>query len=146
LELSVRIHAASSKIDTTSFSVGGKRIGYDNGPLTWQTLAWPGPDPNRGAAFSVRGRTIRAGNEMAGPWGLFRLIETGDVQRSGDDAISVKWRLPADDIEVWIELRPAHPASPWFDAQERSTPLRLLRGIGVTAPRRISSAQSVCTP
>jgi type VI secretion system protein ImpL len=152
LEFSVRIHAASSKVDTTTFSVGGKRISYDNGPLTWQTLAWPGPDPNRGAAFSVRGHTIRAGNDMTGPWGLFRLIEAGDTQRSGDDAISVKWRLPADDLEVWIELRPARADSPWlaaFAAQERSgppRPLRLLRGTSVPAPRRISSAQSVCTP
>jgi type VI secretion system protein ImpL len=149
LEFSVRLHAASSRVDTTTFSVGGKRINYDNGPLTWQTLTWPGPDPNKGAAFSVHGHMIRAGNDMTGPWGLFRLIETGKLQRSGDDAISVKWRLPADDLEVWMELRPARAPSPWFDAQERGARLqflRLLRGAGVAAPQRISGAQGACVP
>ena len=148
LDFSVRIHAASSRVDTTTFSVGGKRVSYDNGPLTWQPLTWPGPDPERGAAFSVHGRMIRAGNDIAGPWGLFRLLETGKLERSGDDALSVKWRLPADDLEVWLELRPARAPSPWFDAQERTSLqfLRLLRGTAAAAPHRVSRAQTACTP
>jgi type VI secretion system protein ImpL len=144
VDFSVRIHGTSSKVDTTTFSVGGKRVGYDNGPLTWQSLSWPGPEPARGAAFSVRGQTIRAGNDIAGPWGLFRLIEGGEVQRSADDTISVTWQLPADDVRVWLELRPSHSESPLFDASGRL--YRLLRGTNVAAPRRISGAQAGCAP
>jgi type VI secretion system protein ImpL len=147
LEFSVRIHGTSSKVDTTTFSVGGKRVSYDNGPLTWQTLSWPGPEPAKGAAFSVRGHTIRAGNDMQGVWGLFRLLEAGEAERSGEDAISVTWRLPADDVRVFIELRPAHADSPFFDSQDHATTprlLRLLRGPNVNAPHHIVGAQTGC--
>jgi type VI protein secretion system component VasK len=148
VEFAVRIHGSSSKVDTTTFSVGGKRISYDNGPLTWQTLSWPGPEPAKGAAFSVRGHAIRAGNDMQGVWGLFRLLETGEVERSGEDAISVSWRLPADDVRVSIELRPAHGDSPFFDPQDHgNTPrlMRVLRGSSVSAPHRIANGQG-CAP
>jgi type VI secretion system protein ImpL len=151
VEFAVRIHGTSSKVDTTTFSVGGKRISYDNGPLTWQTLSWPGPEPAKGAAFSVRGHAIRAGNDMQGVWGLFRLLETGEVERSGEDAISVSWRLPADDVRVSIELRPAHGDSPFFDPQDAhdhgNTPrlMRVLRGPSVSAPHRVANGQG-CAP
>jgi type VI secretion system protein ImpL len=147
VDFSVRIHGASSKVDTTTFSVGGKQIGYQNGPLTWQPMTWPGPDPSRGASFSVRGRAIRAGNDIEGQWGLFRLLESGEVTRSGDDTISVVWRLPADDVRVWIEVRPSGGSGRLFDAPDRSARLlRLLRAGGVSAPHRIAHNQAACTP
>jgi type VI protein secretion system component VasK len=111
-------------------------------------LSWPGPDPAKGAAFNVRGRTIRAGNDMQGVWGLFRLLEAGEVERSSEDSIGVTWRLPADDARVFIEIRPAHPDSPLFDSQDHSpTPrlFRLLRSSTVNAPHRIAGGQG-CTP
>ena len=149
VDFSVRLHAASSKVDTITLMVGGKSISYDNGPLTWQNLSWPGPEANRGASFMVKGRTVRAGNDIEGIWGLFRLLETGAVSRASDDAISVTWRLPTDDVTVWIELRPAVANSPFFDRDDRQHApklLRLLRGSSVPAPRRIAASQPVCKP
>ena len=97
----------------------------------------------------VKGRTVRAGNDIEGIWGLFRLLETGAVSRASDDAISVTWRLPTDDVTVWIELRPAVANSPFFDRDDRQHApklLRLLRGSSVPAPRRIAASQPVCKP
>ena len=149
VDFAVRLHGASSKVDTITMMVGGKTISYDNGPLTWQNLSWPGPEPTRGASFMVKGRTIRAGNDIEGVWGLWRLLETGAVSRASDDAISITWRLPTDDVAVWIELRPAVANSPFFDRDDRQHEpklLRLLRGSSVPAPRRIAASQPVCKP
>jgi type VI secretion system protein ImpL len=147
LDFSVRIHNASSKVDTTTISVGGKTISYDNGPVRWQSMTWPGPEPARGASFTARGRTIKAGTEFEGLWGLFRLLETGTTSRASDDAISVTWRLPSDDVAVWIELRPSSAVSPFFDPSDRNPQpklLRLLRGPNVSAPHRIANSQAAC--
>jgi len=149
VDFSVRLHSASSNVDTITLSVGGKQINYDNGPLSWQELSWPGPEPMRGASFMVRGRNVRAGNEIAGTWGMFKLLETGAVSRVADDTVSVTWRLPADDVAVWIELRPKSAVSPFFDRDERGRDqqlLRVVRGSHVPAPRRIASSQPVCKP
>jgi type VI secretion system protein ImpL len=148
-DFSVRLHSASSNVDTITLSVGGKQISYDNGPLTWQNLSWPGPEPAKGASFMVRGRNVRAGNELHGIWGFFRLLETGAVSRVSEDTVSVTWRLPADDVAVWIELRPNHATSPFFSRDERARDQRLLRvvrGAHVPAPRRIAASQAVCKP
>jgi type VI secretion system protein ImpL len=148
-DFSVRLHAASSNVDTITLSVGGKQISYDNGPLTWQNLSWPGPEPARGASFQVRGRNVKAGSEIPGVWGLFHLLETGAVSRLSEDTVSVKWRLQADDVAVWIELRPTQATSPFFDREERAREQRLLRvvrGAHVPAPRRIAASQAVCKP
>jgi type VI protein secretion system component VasK len=134
-------------VDTTTLSVGGKQISYDNGPLTWQTLSWPGPEPARGASFTVRGRAIRAGDDHPGVWGLFKLLEAGTAQRASEDTIGVTWRLPTEDVAVWIELRPNNSESPFFDRGDRAQEpriLRVLRGPTVPAPHRIASSQPVC--
>ena len=148
-DFSVRLHSASSNVDTITLSVGGKQISYDNGPLTWQNLSWPGPEPAKGASFMVRGRNVRAGNEIHGTWGFFRLLETGAVARVSEDTVSVTWRLPADDVAVWIELRPNHAQSPFFSRDDRARDqklLRVVRGAHVPAPRRIAASQAVCKP
>jgi type VI secretion system protein ImpL len=146
-DFSVRIHGASSKVDTISVSVGGRQVSYDNGPLRWQTLSWPGPEPERGASFMVRGRAIRGGDSIEGVWGLFRLLEKADVTRGADDSISVIWRMPADDVRVWIELRPSGGGGPFFDPGDRSGPrlLRVVRVSGVKAPHRIAKNQAACS-
>jgi type VI secretion system protein ImpL len=149
LEFKLRLHNASSKIESTSFSVGGKRVSYDNGPLAWQSLVWPGPEPAKGASFTVRGTGLRAGNEMAGLWGLFRLLESGEVQRGADDAISISWQIPSEDLRVVIDLKSARAEAPFFDVRDRAPQPRLfraLRGPGLAAPRRIASAQPSCSP
>ncbi|HET8934281.1 MAG TPA: type VI secretion system membrane subunit TssM [Polyangiales bacterium] len=148
-DFSVRLHSASSNVDTITLSVGGKQISYDNGPLTWQNLSWPGAEPAKGSSFMVRGRNVKAGNEIAGIWGFFRLLETGAVGRVSEDTVSVTWRLPADDVAVWIELRPNNATSPFFNREEHGRDQRLLRvvrGTHVAAPRRIAASQSVCKP
>jgi type VI secretion system protein ImpL len=148
-DFSVRLHSASSNVDTITLSVGGKQISYDNGPLTWQNLSWPGPEPAKGASFMVRGRNVRAGNEIHGLWAFFRLLETGAVSRLSEDTVSVTWRLPADDVAVWIELRPNNASSPFFSRDERARDqklLRVVRGAHVPAPRRIAASQAVCKP
>jgi type VI protein secretion system component VasK len=148
-DFSVRLHSASSNVDTITLSVGGKQISYDNGPLTWQNLTWPGPEPAKGASFMVRGHNVRAGQEISGVWGLFQLLEGGAVARVTDDTVSITWRLPADDVAVWIELRPTSAISPFFSRDEHARDQRLLRvvrGQHVTAPRRIAASQPVCKP
>jgi type VI protein secretion system component VasK len=149
VDFSVRLHSASSNVDTITLSVGGKQISYDNGPLTWQNLSWPGPEPARGASFMVRGRDVRAGSEIPGVWGLFKLLESGYASRVSEDTVSVTWRLATDDVTVWIELRPNQATSPFFSRDERSRDQRLLRvvrGAHVSAPRRIAASQPVCKP
>jgi hypothetical protein len=97
----------------------------------------------------VRGRNVKAGNEIAGIWGFFRLLETGAVGRVSEDTVSVTWRLPADDVAVWIEVRPNNATSPFFNREEHGRDQRLLRvvrGTHVAAPRRIAASQSVCKP
>jgi type VI protein secretion system component VasK len=82
-------------------------------------------------------------------WGLFRLLEAGTVNRSADDAVAVTWRLPTDDVAVFIELRPNTALSPFFDRDDHSREphvLRLLRSPHVPAPRRIATHQPVCHP
>jgi type VI protein secretion system component VasK len=97
----------------------------------------------------VRGRNVKAGNEIPGTWGFFRLLETGAVGRVSEDTVSVTWRLPADDVAVWIELRPTNSTSPFFSRDEHARDQRLLRvvrGAHVPAPRRIAASQAVCKP
>jgi len=151
IDLSIRLLSPSADVDSITLLVGGQQISQRPGPQTWQRLSWPGPDPARGAALSVRGRDIQTNREIEGVWGLFRLLESGSLARTAHGAIAVTWRTPTRDVPITIEVRTDSALSPLFGPQNMGEHgsvrgLSWLHDKRTLAPRRIARTQLLCKP
>ena len=96
--------------------VGGKLIPYINGPKVWKPAEWPGPDPSRGASLQIQ---TSGGGQLSGPsapgeWGLFRLLDRGQISDAGSNA-RVIWSVRSEygQISATYEIRPASSRHPF---------------------------------
>ena len=103
----VRLQGASD-LRQTQLSVGGKMIGYSNGPLIWQRMEWPGAQPQSGATLTIVRNDGRPNPPltMGGEWGLFRLLQKGAIidRDPRGRSFSVVWQ-PAGGERVRIDFR-----------------------------------------
>lgn len=140
LTFQVRIHP-SPQVATTTVRVGGESIEYHNGPEKWETLKWPGPSPEVGAAIEVRGANGMYERVLQeGPWGLFRIIEQGSIVRSNPRAFTVAWNLQTHGVTLKVDFRVQAGASPFFGVEGRTKApvfLQPVRTKGTRAPAKI---------
>ena len=98
----------ASDLRQTQLSVGGKVIGYSNGPLIWQRMEWPGAQPQAGATLTIVRNDGRPNPPltMGGEWGLFRLLQKGAIidRDPRGRSFSVVWQ-PAGGERVRIDFR-----------------------------------------
>lgn len=78
------------------FFVDGQQARQDTGPQDAHALFWPGKDPKQaGARISIarRGSTpVRIDcRGCDGPWGLFRLLDQGKVEKSAGRTFTMSW-------------------------------------------------------
>jgi type VI secretion system protein ImpL len=78
-------------------AIDGQRDCYRNGTPFPHTVTWPGTSNQPGAAITA---TIRDGKtqvilreEVAGDWGLFRLLDRAAMSAAPDNAFRFVWRL-----------------------------------------------------
>lgn len=94
--------------------VGGQENRYRNEPPGWEGMKWPGPAQAAGAALKVQiGGTWVLPKEFGDVWGLFRLIQDGELTPTqGHTQYRVQWKVRASDdqvVKVQYDLRtPGH--------------------------------------
>jgi len=75
------------------------------------TLHWPGPDPAQGAEVTFREGARSERVQGAGPWGLFRVLDTTRL-RVRDEGRRVLVDLRTDVGRIFLEMTFALPANP----------------------------------
>ncbi|MEE9384503.1 MAG: type VI secretion system membrane subunit TssM [Nannocystaceae bacterium] len=134
-------------VSVIELAVDGVTIDYRNGPERWQRLAWPGEGDKRGASLRARGRGINGILEQEGEWGLFRLLDQGQVSGSAAKRVfSVRWDLSSQNAGiVTMKFRPTRGATPFFGVAERPVKfLGLFRHKSVRVPRKIVADRAAC--
>jgi type VI secretion system protein ImpL len=115
----INLKTVSPIVSEVIFEIDGQKKLYRNEKELWQSFAWPG-DKGKGARIQVRGAGGLDEEIMReGPWGVFRLFETGNVTADKDDdhAFDVTWQMSAPPVTVVIQVKPLranHPFSPSF--------------------------------
>lgn len=140
LKFEVRIHP-SPWVATTTLSVGGRGIEYHNGPEKWESLEWPGEQPEQGAALVVRGANgMFERVTQEGEWGLFRLFEAGSIVRSTQRTFTVAWELQTHGVTIKADIRARYNTSPFFGVEGRDAKppfLQPVRARGVMPSSKI---------
>ncbi len=143
VKFSVRIKP-TPKIASVVLKVDGQTYRYTNGPEEWRSFQWPGDGSEMGASIRVKGIGVNEFIPSQGEWGLFRLLEDGELQSSSGRSFSVGWKLSSIDEMVKIEIRPARSATPFFGPAGRTKLLNLFRGKSVSPPGVIALKAGKC--
>jgi type VI secretion system protein ImpL len=122
VEFAVNVKTVSPIVSDVIFEVEGQRKHYRNEKEFWQTFTWPGE--KHGARIQVKGAGgLDEEIVRDGPWGLFRLLETGiaEAQPESDDVFVVTWQMTAPPVTVTIEMKPIRSAHPFPASFFRAT-------------------------
>ncbi len=144
VKFSIRIKPTPN-ISSVSFSVDGQKYEYRNGPEQWHSFQWPGDGSKMGAALRVKGAGVNEYIPSDGEWGLFRLLEDGQVLAGKGRSFTIGWQLSSVDQMVKIEFRPARSASPFFGPGGKTKLLNLFRSSGVKPPSVIAQKGGRCS-
>lgn len=144
-------------IAEVNFEVDGEPLQYRNGPPEWHRFRWPGTGQAHGAKVRARGLDgLDEVIEQDGEWGLFRLLEAGEVRGSPEARVfSVEWRMRdrtgpnGEPLTVGLDIRPVSNNNPFMGIprQGNSTTARFLlpfRAPGLDAPHPISNPGRSC--
>ena len=115
VQFNINLKTVSPIVSEVEFEIDGQKKLYRNEKEFWQSFEWPGPKPT-GARLEVRGAGgLDEEITRDGPWGLFRLLETGtyDAQKESDDVFVVTWQLTAPPVTVTMEVRPTRGNHPF---------------------------------
>lgn len=85
-----------ASIEQVRISLGQQSLIYYHGPPETKRLVWPGDPPTAGAALAMQPPPRRGESRLAAPgeWGLFRLLERGQLRTSSSsDRVTVDWRV-----------------------------------------------------
>lgn len=143
VKFSIRVKPTPN-ISSVSFSVDGQKYEYRNGPEEWKSFQWPGDGSKMGAALRVKGAGVNEYIPNDGEWGLFRLLEDGQVLAGKGRSFTVGWQLSSVNEMVKIEFRPARSASP-FLGSGGSKLLNIFRSSGVKPPSVIAQKGGRCS-
>jgi type VI protein secretion system component VasK len=145
--------ASASRI---TLQVDGVTVSYNNSDRDrFQAMTWPGTGGAPGAHLEA---TIQAGEaDLDGPgyWGLFRLLEQGDVQRSGR-LIVAKLRFHNVKQDAELRLDPQNGAGNPLFGKVRGQPepgaapevglMGIFRANRLSPPRQLFTTGSSCRP
>jgi type VI secretion system protein ImpL len=143
---SVRIRP-TPRVASVIFEVDGQRFEYFNGPEEWRKMTWPAQGKAPGAMLRVRmagGRDETLQQE--GEWGLFRLLEVGQVQgQPGQRDFTASFPFPASGVTVVVDFRASRSEAPFFGIR-RGGKARLLAPFraGLAPPNTIGGGVPPC--
>ncbi len=99
----------SKSVSEIRLDIGGQALRYRMEPQEWHELKWPGTTPATGAVLQVQVGSAWVTKEYKDWWGLFRLIQAGQlVPGAGDTQYRVQWDLLTADgrqVQVQYDLR-----------------------------------------
>ncbi|HEY6099503.1 MAG TPA: type VI secretion system membrane subunit TssM, partial [Anaeromyxobacter sp.] len=143
---SVRIRP-TPKVASVVFDVDGQRFEYFNGPEEWRKMTWPAQGKAPGAMLRVR---MAGGREetlqQEGEWGLFRLLETGQVSgQAGQRDFTASFPFPASGVTVVLDFRASRSEAPFFGIR-RGGRVALLAPFraGISPPTTIGGGVPPC--
>jgi type VI secretion system protein ImpL len=143
---SVRIRP-TPRVASVIFDVDGQRFEYFNGPEEWRKMNWPAQGKSPGAMLRVR---LAGGREetlqQEGEWGLFRLLETGQVSgQPGQRDFSASFPFPSSGVTIVLDFRAARSEAPFFGVRRsgRAALLAPFRA-GLSPPTTIGGGVPPC--
>lgn len=99
----------SKSVSEIRLDIGGQALRYRMEPQEWHEMKWPGATPATGAVLQVQVGNAWVTKEYKDWWGLFRLIQAGQlVPGAGDTQYRVQWDLLTADgrqVQVQYDLR-----------------------------------------
>jgi type VI secretion system protein ImpL len=116
---SIKIQPASANVSEISFIVDGTPTVYRNEPERFVPVLWPGKESPKGGTLQVRGAGFTDEIPRLGDFGLFRLLEVGNVKPTnalagGTPVLVGTWNLARPgEPPVSIELRPSKTVHPF---------------------------------
>ncbi|MEZ4315275.1 MAG: type VI secretion system membrane subunit TssM, partial [Polyangiaceae bacterium] len=119
----VNLKTVSPIVSEVVFEIDGQIRRYRNEKELWYSFTWPGKTPS-GASIRVRGAGgLDEEIKREGPWGIFRLFETGTVsaEKDSDDVFTVTWQMTAPPVTVVMEVRPSRSNHPFVPSFFRAT-------------------------
>jgi type VI secretion system protein ImpL len=124
VQFKVNLKTVSPIVSEITFELDGEKRVYRNEKQFWRTFTWPGPNGPTGAAVSIRGAGgLYEEQRRDGPWGLFRLIESGrhTARKDNDKGFTVEWQMAAPPVVVTMQIRPTRANHPFPRAFFRNT-------------------------
>jgi type VI secretion system protein ImpL len=114
----IKMHPAGSNVSEISLNVDGTNTIYRNEPERWVPVTWPGAGTPRGGVLQVRGAGFTDEIPRLGDFGLFRLLEAGNLKpgpiTEGTQVLTGSWTLSrAGEAPVTIDVRPAKTVHPF---------------------------------
>jgi type VI secretion system protein ImpL len=140
VEFEVRIRPAPG-VASIVFDLDGQTIKTQNEPDRWYPLKWPGEGKTHGATIRVRGsQNLSETIQQEGDWGLFRLLEAGQLAASSSSRIfAVTWTLSSRrDVQITFDIKPSRTDAPFFGTSRSDKLLRSFRGSDVAPPHAIA--------
>jgi len=116
VKFAVNLTTVSPIVSEITLDVDGQKRLYRNEKQFWRTFEWPGPDGPPGASMRIRGAGgLDEEVTREGPWGLFRLLESGSYVANEDDdrVFVVEWQFSAPPVVVRMEVRPTRANHPF---------------------------------
>jgi type VI secretion system protein ImpL len=116
---SIKIHPASSNVSEISFIVDGTPTVYRNEPERFVPVVWPGKESPKGGTLQVRGAGFTDEIPRLGDFGLFRLLEVGNLKSTNQLASGTQVLIGSFNLArpgeppVTIEVRPSKTVHPF---------------------------------
>lgn len=101
-----------------SLDIGGQPTRYAMGASQWTEVAWPGANPDMGAALRLEtapGSPLADALSRTGPWGLFRLLDAADSVSTAEGNPAARWTVKAGPtlVTTTYEFRPSSAHHPF---------------------------------
>jgi type VI secretion system protein ImpL len=121
----INLTTVSPIVSSIIFDLDGHRREYRNEKEFWHNFTWPGEE----AALTGAGIVIQGAGGLneeirrEGPWGLFRLLESGRHTATKDDdkTFVVEWDMAAPPVTVRMTIKPTRGNHPFPRAFFRDT-------------------------
>jgi type VI secretion system protein ImpL len=145
IEFDVLIQGAPG-IKEIALTVDGEKIRYRNGPEVWGTLTWPG-EGTPGAMVEAHGFGKDADLQREGEWGLFRLLEAGQVKKlEGTRVFVVQWDFRDEGAGlINMKIRPKRVDTPFFGFGSSRAFMSIFRTSHLNVPRAVMMGAGKCS-
>jgi type VI secretion system protein ImpL len=117
IKFRVNLTTVSPIVSEIIFELDGQRRVYKNEKEFWHDFVWPGPEKAlEGASI----RIVGAGGldeeiNRDGPWGLWRLLDSGrhGAVKDDDKVFRVEWQMSAPPVTVKMQIKPTRANHPF---------------------------------
>jgi type VI secretion system protein ImpL len=117
LKFKVNLTTVSPIVSEIIFELDGSKRLYRNEKEFWHDFEWPGAEKAlEGAAISIRGAGgLNEEIRREGPWGLWRLLESGrhTAAKDDDNMFRVEWDMSAPPVTVKMTIKPTRANHPF---------------------------------